>query len=242
MAYATSADIADYSRPFEVPDEWTDDKLDDAILDAGAFIDAVTREHFEPKAKQLILNGKGGRVLRTVQRTHMPIVAITQVQSRNTYDKTDNFDEVGAVVPDDQYRISESRRALIKVKALTLRSGLMLQQPIWLHGEHNYKVTGTFGRANTPKLIKLATVWLVREQIVPGYVSELEQPIQEMFPDGYMYILFRERSISETSLIPLTGYRMVDTILRPYVNKTPLMVAITNRDDIEVRRSRWSGE
>jgi len=116
------------------------------------------------------------------------------------------------VVSAENYYLSKSRRSIIRSPNTS---------DLWVGGHLNYKVTGTFGRTNTPENITRACVLLVREHISPGYLVEFAVPYSEWFPDGYRYIA---QLPSKSLQSPHTGHQIVDVLLEPYIRKIPMMV------------------
>jgi len=211
-AYAVVADVTGDGAEFTLPSGWVDADVTAAIAVAQERVDALTRDHWVATTLALILSGDGGDLLELRQVTHWPCISITQIEYREDYDSSDTFTDDGEVVPADDYALSKSRRAIIRSPETS---------NVWVSGLNNYKVTGTFGRATTPRNIKRATVLLTREHMSPGYLVEFEVPYSEWFPDGYRYIGQLPNKTQQNSY---TGYPVVDALLEPFIRKTPSML------------------
>lgn len=212
MAYAVAADITGDGGEFTLPTGWDASDSTAAIAVAQERIDAVTRDHWESTALSFLLSGDGTTMLELKSGTHWPCLSITQVQYREDFDSTDNFDADGEVVDVENYYLSKSRRSIIRSPNTT---------DLWEGGHLNYKVTGNFGRTNTPLNIKRACVLLAREHMSPGYLVEFAVPYSEWFPDGYRYIA---QLPSKSLQTPHTGHQIVDVLLESYIRKIPMMV------------------
>lgn len=223
MAYITATEVTGNGGEFTWPSGWDSDAKKNAeIARAQERIDQVTRDHWEPSTRTLYLSGDATNTLITRKVLRWPIISVTNVYHRSVYAASDNFEAAGELIDEDDYMISDSRRALIRVAPTTVRGGADGVQPIWLAGYHNYRVVGSFGRATTPEGIKLACILLTRELVKPGSSKKYVSFISEKWPDGYEYR--RTGSDTRGSSRPiLTGYPAVDDILYPFVLKIPVM-------------------
>lgn len=221
--YVEPTDVSGIGGEFSWPDGWdTDDKKDAEIARAQERIDQVTRSHWESTARTLYLDGDGTPILSTLKALRWPIISVTNVYRRDVYDADDNFEADGELIDENDYLISFSRRALRRVAPTTIRGGGDGYSPIWIRGDLNYRVKGAFGRTETPEGIKLATILLVREQVMPGASNEYASFISERWPDGYEY----RRMGSDTrgaAIAMLTGYPAVDSILQRFVSRIPVL-------------------
>lgn len=220
--YITAADVTGPASEWAWPSGISSADKDAAIQEACDLIDQVTRSHWEATAKTLYLSGDSTDTLDVFRKLTWPIVSITDVYNRAEYNSSDNFGTVGTLIPSSDYRVSESRKALIRIAGTHIRSGGGLSlHAIWLAGDDNYRVRGTFGRANTPAGIVKATKLLTRELVDPGSTNSYASFQSEKWADGYSYV----RSGGPTARNPerLTGRPAVDDILIHFVDWTPFM-------------------
>lgn len=224
MAYITDPDdVVAPSSEWAWPSAISTAEKTAAIQQACDMIDQVTRSHWEPTAKTLFISGDGTDTLDIFKRLTWPIVTITEIYYRDVYTASDDFDTTGTLVASTDYRVSLSRRSIRRIHGTRFRSGGGISSiaPIWVWGDENYRVKGTFGRANTPTGIVLATKLLTRELVDPGSTADHASVQSEKWADGYSYV----RSGGPTARNPerLTGYPAVDDILIQFVDWTPFM-------------------
>ena len=221
MPYITAANVEDHDT-WSWPSGITSGEKDAAVQQASDIIDQVTRSHWEATTKTLYMSGDGSNMLDIYTKLCWPAISITSITFRNDYNPVDDFDTIGTVIAATDYRISDSRRSIIRVKGTRFRAGGGTSlTPLWQIGDDNFRVIGSFGRANTPTGITLAAKLLVRELVDPGSTTDRQTVASEKWADGYSYV----RSGGPTARNPerLTGYGAVDDILIWFVDRTPFM-------------------
>lgn len=227
MSYVTFSDVTTEGIPigFTWPSGLSEAQQTAIIADAQERIEQVTNEKWEETGSiAFIVSGDGTNVLEMKRVTSWPIVTITKIEHRSVYAYADDFTANGTEVDQDDYSISPSKRTLIRVKPTTIRGGLSGLGPIWLQGHKNYKVTGTFGHANTPENIKRATARLAMEMAIPGITDQFNNVVSETHPDGYKYMTAAGIKSGIGSVVPnLTGIYAVDVLLKDYARKMPIM-------------------
>jgi len=220
--YVTAADVAGLGGEFTVPAAYDSGETTKVIYRAMAVIDKFTRSHWLPETRSFIVDGTGNNFLYLRSYTSWPVCTITGVQFRVGYAATDDFTANGETLDVTTYAVHASKRALIKIKSQDVRAAGGFTDPIWLPGTQNYKLTGTFGHNAVPEDLKRATVFLVRELMLPGSTAQFVSMSSETFPDGYSYqagTSNKSTSIEAT----FTGFRAVDLLLGPYVSRVPIM-------------------
>jgi hypothetical protein len=222
VKYCTQGQVTGEEPDFTVPSGWDSDEIDAAIEEASARIDALTKDHWSTKTLTFQISGDGDNVLSLLSVTNLRIVSITSVYFRSTYVATDDFVANGEEIPDTDYLISKSRRSLKKIQPTTVRSGGVKNNPIWLVGDENHRIVGTFGHSSVPTAIARATAMLVREKMDPGITAKYVIPSSETFPDGYKYST--PATAARGRAAPYySGITAVDELIHPYVNKRPRM-------------------
>lgn len=224
--YCVKDDVVGPNSDFTIPAGLSDGEISILITAATAKLDALLRDHFAPVTKSIILSGHGKSYLSLRQKTSLRAIAITEVRFRETFAQTDNFSSAGTVLDDTEYMLTPSRSAL---RRLSGSGSYRLPDSdgcaSWACGPENYKVTGTFGWVNVPGPIRDACVLLTREAITPGYISKnIEPKVSERFQDGYGYTRRSAISGAQTSKPALTGWEIVDTLILPFLNITPMMI------------------
>ena len=224
MPYITKADVELPVGEFTFPTDWDDAAKDTAISRAQERIDAATRTRWGSYERTYILSGGGGKLLSFQSVTRLPIVDITSVYYREYYSSTDDFETEGTLLDASSYRISTSRRSLLRVAPHIIRGSTsdIGSTPHWVEGDDNYRVAGTFGRASVPEVIKLATIFLTREQAEPGFCTKYEQVVRERFSDGYEYTLPRAYERGKQARV-YTGIGIIDELIHPFVSVMPML-------------------
>lgn len=225
VLYCEKADVEGPGGDFTIPAAWSDAEVDAEIEEASRRVDLLTRDYWSSISRSFLLSGDNTDLLLTNSVTQLRIISITQIQYRSQYSASDNFDVDGEVVDEDTYVLTKSKRGIRRVgysygRGHALESGY---SRIWVGGKNNYKLTAVFGHSTVPVGIKQATAYLVRERIAPQYLSNLVPPLSERFPDGYQYTA-PQHTVVEATKPGLTGFSVVDSLLWPYVNKSPKMV------------------
>ncbi len=210
--YCTLADVTGLADEYTVPTGYSDADVNVIILEMSQWIDAVTGSHWGSTAATFIVDGRGSELLRLDQKTSWPIVSITQIQRRDSYANADDFDSNGEVLDSDNYRVSDSRRAVQTIEGTTAR-GAIAAPGTWVRGTGNYKITGVFGQSEVPKGIVFACTLLVRERMSPGASRKFEDMQSERWPDGYSYA---RRQLIQSEVEVMTGYPAVDRLLVPF--------------------------
>lgn len=210
--YCTKADVTGLADEFSIPAGYSDEDVDAIITEMSQWIDAVTGNHWGKTNASFILDGRGTELLRLDQKTSWPIVSLTSIQRRDNYANADDFDANGDTLDLNNYRISNSRRAIQTIEGTTARNALAAPGT-FVKGTGNYKVTGVFGQAEVPKSIVFACVLLTRERMSPGASRKFEDMQTERWPDGYSYA---RRQIIPSESDVLTGYPAVDRLLGPF--------------------------
>lgn len=224
-SYVTISDVTSALGVWSFPAGWDADAQQRACIRAKQIIDSAIRTTYGQATLTLELNGSGTCYLDLREATDWPIRTVTSVLYRET-PATAWGDAI--TVESDSYGISHSHHALERFAGTTIRSGgAGLFNPIWVKGFRNYRVVGSFGRSEVPEAIRRAAILIVREEAQPGYSLIHEKPVAEKFPDGYSVNRESLQAASGGGAIPtLTGNKVIDAILAPYVDQTPMMVSI----------------
>lgn len=232
--YCTKADISGVVSEFTIPAGFSDAEIDSIIQEQTQVIDSLCRDHFSPTTRSFILSGNGTPNLSFRAVTQLRSSAITKVQYREVFSQLDTFDTSGTTEDTTSYALSSSRRILVKMASSDFRVDptTMFNQlegvPVWVKGVRNYKITGTFGWSFIPKAISRACIWLCRDAMSPGYIMKKVEPkVMEKFADGYSYATIQSVRQAVSKIEQLTGYQSVDSLLLPYRNNTPIMIATT---------------
>lgn len=227
MAYCTKADITGLGEEFTIPDAFTDADIDQVIADVTNVINKYTGDNFNLVSQALIFDGPGKHTLHLTRKTPLRLLSITQIQYRDAYKSTDNFDADGSVLNADtyvpyshyveRYENDEVRNSASNVLVTNMFGETIAKGAIWLKGSKNYKITGTWGHSSVPKGIKWITVMMARERITPGSTAQYAMKQSERWID-YSY------STPYPGLIPVvTGIQAVDQILPQYINRVPAL-------------------
>ena len=225
MAYITDTDVAAPGSEWTWPSGISSAEKTSLIAAAQERINQVTNYRWDTSGSiGIIVSGDGSNLLEIRKVITWPIASVTKVEFRNEYDSTDNFTASGEEIDADEYAISDSKMALVRIAPTTIRGGLDALGAIWISGYRNYKITGTFGVANTPYGIKRAAVMLVREAARPGSTARYTNVVSETFPDGYKYTTAEAVKSAIGTIVPtLTGVRAADIYLKDFVRGVPFM-------------------
>lgn len=219
-AYCTVDEAKTLNAAWTPPSGITDEKLEAAIVRASQRIAALTGRHFGQTSRTLVFDGNGNEFLSMAEQSSVPLVSITEIRQRDYAD--DDWDADGEVLPTETYRISGSGLGILRVPGSSLTTDsarTSLYSDVWERGFQNYRVIGKFGTAFIPDDIKLACVYIVREESQPKYLKKLETYVSENFADGYSYT--RRYAAQADKEFSMTGHTIIDNLLAPYVDEAP---------------------
>jgi len=229
-AYATYADVQGLGGDFSVPSAYSEADVAIELERASRRLDAITHMYFGSEELTLVLNGSGSEILPTLSITRWPILSITNVRwNPDYYSKDYDWVNSGTLISEDDYIVTDSRRALERVYVSNSIRGVDRVSVLWERGSKNYRIVGNFGYGNVPEAIRFACVLLAREIMIPGSSNKYEKAVVESFGDGYMRTRsFRTRTSAriDVRIPPMTGIPAVDDLIEPFIDKTPLMSVI----------------
>ena len=227
-AYCEVSQITTAFGGFTLPTpatQWTDNsnrELHRMIVDASQRIDAITGQYFGRMAASLELDGNGTEYLPFGHLLAVPLYSATQLQYREEFTKTYDWDASSEVVDEDSYDIADDRMGLVRIasgRAGNAREGGWYAGA-FTRGRKNYRLSGVFGRYDeVPQNIETACIILCRDTIKPGWAERHEKFLSEKFQDGYSYS--RASSVSESTTPIYTGILVVDAILANYIDDSP---------------------
>lgn len=230
--YCTKADITGLASEFTIPAAYSDADVLEIIAEQMQVIDSLCRTHFASITRSFILSGSGEPTLSFRSKTQLKAQSITSVQYREAFAQTDDFAVNGTLEDATSYGLLPSRTGLERLSYSSTRTSMEMRYddyvipPVWVKGNSNYKVTGVFGYAYTPRPIRTACVMLCREAMQAGYIlANLEPKVSEKFADGYSYQTIQSVRQAVTKAEQLTGFQSIDNMLLPYRNNVPILIS-----------------
>jgi len=232
MAYATLQQIRDDGLTEE---QASDDRVNELLADATAYIDFITGMWFEPRDLTVKIDGSG----RAILPLYIPIIEIIEARVDDAVIDSGNYVVYNRIYPDDRvnprvvYKSVDSSGGTVFTGASAAK---------WKRGLQNVELDGTFGYTDfedpdyvTPQLINRACRLLVFHGVprISDYEAQSEQQliyatgaIKKEVTDRHSYEL-ETRGGGETSsavhreTFGLTGNLELDGILMKYRSLRP---------------------
>lgn len=230
-AYCTVGEIASEFGGFTVPDAWSNTMKEDQIIAETQHIDTLVRQHFGSTNLTLEINGENTPLLSFLGDTDWSCTSITSVRFRGVFDADFDWASNGDLIDADLYVLSKSGHGIDRVSGSNFRTEGVFHvaqyghiSGVWSRGIRNYQVIGAFGASEIPQIIKEACILMVRDKITPGTSLKLEVLQQERWADGYA--LWRRDTSRQESITVLTGNPVIDAMLFPFVDMSPMFDVI----------------
>lgn len=162
--------LADYKTLNGVAGVASDTIISDVIEMASRAIDKFCGTVFYPRSVEEGFDGVG---VANYYTRHRPIIAVTELARDRDDDGT--YEDVVAAV---DYRVYNNKISLLKYAPEGLYAG---QASVFTRGQQNWRVSYSYGVADIPKPIELATSMLVNYILTDG-----ESTLVVGFGDGYI--------------------------------------------------------
>lgn len=208
--YCVKADILGLGSGFEIPSTWTDEAINQQIIECESEVNAYLDSDFSgPKTLTLIADGPGNKLMQTRRYTNLPIISITSITCRDSLEMDWSAGTVWASTDfyADKFYIEAAGEYVNSIRYSTRSK--------FVKGIRNYRIIGSFGYATVPSYVKLLTVLLVREKIVPGYLTKLDIT-SESWSD--YKVAYGNTKKDMPSII--TGFPVLDAIIGSHKNKS----------------------
>ena len=214
-AYASYTDIIGVGSTFTLPSGWVQADVEAVVVNMQAYINELVKDDFSgSQSLSLLIDGEGFKTLSTLRYTKMPIISISSITWRAT--PADNFES------SNEWDTEDFVNRKYYVEAIgpdaTARVGA---RDRFVRGLKNYRINGNFGWETVPVPIKLATIQLVRNEIKPGYLDQVN--VTSVHWPDYGYSVGKN-----TNKIPvITGFPNVDNYLQRYIRRSPILETIS---------------
>jgi len=180
--------------------------------DATELIERVTGDIFRPVSLVLEINGTGRRNLYHVRSgvlgTNLRSLSISEILRRSNY--TDDWTTSGVIVPADYY---QPKGHYLRLMVEDISEGK------WLWGHRNYRISGSFGCAETPRAIHEAASILAADMVSPGFWRSQFARREDWKDYEYEMALRSDTGLSAQAF--MTGVRPADNKIAHYMNKVP---------------------
>jgi len=200
-----------------------DSDLETEIIAAEANIDQYVGTYFDSRTGTIYLDGNGTHLLSVAGVLSAPIQSVTSLQLLDTDGVT--VKETLTEGTDFFVQGWSLEKPFDRFKNTSSSSGND-DRSHWIRGPRRYKLTGVFGPATVPTLVKKATALLAIEALRPGYTGMCKSGVFirkfEDFTEQRAMGVAEPIAAGET-----TGYDLTDRLLSGYVVQPDMFMDLT---------------